>query len=370
METPGRRDHIATTYGEGLSTYPDIFLRQFPQDDPWTRADTKRLLEWMEQAPDSTLPVVDLLERNLRYSLIAQFIGRISGPINEPLGYYNELLRRYAAKHKIFDRYFGFLCVYTITRILQYGTIPYYYGVHSRPPDVLDFDPTVRDDGSICLVWDVTEALMERCDDPKWEKVVAFSENSHDDRIPLAKLGGFSLEDAKALLNWIWDDRKAFTVLCSRIRMKGWSVLFYVVWAYLRKSGRAELYCKKLRHLIMRYSLGAFPQDEILASGILLSIDRKFPLKRHEREIPPVDSEDAQRLLDLCRDNLSPGKGATTSTFDLMFYTTLSIGRDQLFWYLDTIVLHTWEVLRHSRSEITELRLAFFHGKLVLSLFW
>ncbi|CAE6460673.1 unnamed protein product [Rhizoctonia solani] len=370
MEPPDRRDHIAT-YGEDLSTYPAIFLRQFPQDDPWTRADTKRLLEWMEHTPASTLPVVDLLERNLRYSQITQFIGRIPGPINEPLGYYTELIRRYAAKHKIFDRYFGFLCVYMITRILQYGTISYYYHVHPRPPDMLDFDPTVRDDESIYLTWDVTHALMERCDDPKWEEVVAFNESSHDDRILLAKLDGFSLEDAEALLNWIWDDRKAFTVLCSQIRMEGWSVLFYVIWAYIRESGRAELYCKKLRHLTMRYSLGASRRDDLLASGILLSIQKKFPVKRHEREIPPVDSEDAQRLLDLCRDNLSPEKGATTSAFDLMFYTTLSIGRDQLFWYLDTIVLHTWEVLQlSSRTGIAEARCAFFHGRVVLSSFW
>ena len=50
----------------------------------------------------------------------------------------------------------------------------------------------------------------------------------------LIHLGGFYDGDAEFLLNRLWEDRKAFMVLCNRVRMPGWAVLLAVIWEQIR----------------------------------------------------------------------------------------------------------------------------------------
>lgn len=50
----------------------------------------------------------------------------------------------------------------------------------------------------------------------------------------LLALGGFYDNDAESLLDCLWDDRKAFMVLCNRVEMSGWSILLTVIWEQIR----------------------------------------------------------------------------------------------------------------------------------------
>lgn len=50
----------------------------------------------------------------------------------------------------------------------------------------------------------------------------------------LFDLGGFYDSDAEFLLDSLWEDRKAFMVLCNRVEMPGWSTLLAVIWEQIR----------------------------------------------------------------------------------------------------------------------------------------
>ncbi|KEP48224.1 hypothetical protein V565_130420 [Rhizoctonia solani 123E] len=344
-------------YGPPLSEYPEIFTQHFPRIDPWTQEDTKRFLIIKHEIPDESLSELALLERILRHTQISQYLGRV--PMcpegSNPFRYYLAKLEKYTAKHKLFSHYYGFLCVHTIARMFHIGILAYYEALpHLMYKGELKFDPTERDDCSIQLA-DMGALTFERQHDgPGFKKVVEFYP-----------------KDAEMLFNLIWSDRKAFTVVCRRTRMRGWSSLFRVLWMYLRDLEliRADQYCKGLRHLLMRYSLVASFRERELAIKTILVIEDTFPIGGQEFMFVPVDHEDARNTLDVFREYLKPTDGepnskAIYSIFDLVFYTALFIGRDEVVSLLEMILRQAWDFfeLNLHRNITHKIKDAFIYG--------
>ncbi|CAE6451728.1 unnamed protein product [Rhizoctonia solani] len=338
-------------YGPPLSDYPDIFLQRFPHKDSWTREDTKCFTMAKYETPEE-LPIISILERTLRYTQILQLIGCMPRPVERyrPLRYYLNLLYEYTIKHKIFGYYYGFLCL---------------------QPEVLEriLGPVESDDCSEVIAITPAVMLERRYDERRLKRAVGYEKHPSGDVMFFRGLGGFYLEDAEALFDWIWSDRKAFMVLCRRIYMRGWSTLFYVLWARLRDSVRAETTCKGLRHLLMRYALVAPPQERSLACKIIHSIEDTFPVGGEEYKFVPVDPADAQNILDAFRKYLIPTREDPNiktphPLFDLLFYSALSIGREEVISLLDTILQHTWKLFEQNyrHDVVLKIKDAFYYG--------
>lgn len=50
----------------------------------------------------------------------------------------------------------------------------------------------------------------------------------------LPDLGGFFDSNAEFLLDRLWEDRKAFMILCNRVEVPGWSTLLAAIWEQVR----------------------------------------------------------------------------------------------------------------------------------------
>ncbi|CAE6538535.1 unnamed protein product [Rhizoctonia solani] len=322
-------------YGPPRSEYPAIYLKQFPHTDPWTQADTKHFLITRHEVPDQNLSELSLLERNVRHTQIAQLLGQVPVPIDgsNPFRYYIDMLKKYTSKHKIFSHYYGFLCVHMLARMFQITILAYYESLpHLMRKGELKYDSAEEDDCSVKLA-DIGALTFEhQYDGPGYKKAVEFHP-----------------EDAEALFNQIWRDRKAFMIICRQIGMRGWSSLLHVLWTQLRDMPleRADEYCKGLRHLLMRYSLIASFRERELATKTILAIEDRFPVGGQEFRFIPVDQEDARNVVDAFEEYLKPRNGdpnvrAIYSIFDLVFYSALYIGREKVAALLDMVLQHTW----------------------------
>ncbi|CAE6450298.1 unnamed protein product [Rhizoctonia solani] len=236
-------------YGEFITDYPKTFLTHFPHNDPWTRADTQRLREFMERVSNDELTPIQILQRRLRCRQVAQWAsyGSVPSGGTNPLKYYIDSLRQYLDKHKLFDYYHGFLCVHVLARIFQLSILATLKVLGAETFSGLEPD---KDDASDSLVELTSKQIIKRLHPAVYKNALRYNKSATG-RASIFQKGddGFTIEEAESMLDWLWKDRKAFMVLFTKIKMRGWSALFFGLWGLLRESvgqNRAYENCKKI----------------------------------------------------------------------------------------------------------------------------
>ncbi|KDN41548.1 hypothetical protein RSAG8_07349, partial [Rhizoctonia solani AG-8 WAC10335] len=243
-----------------------------------------------------------------------------------------------------------------------------YFGILPRlrdKPCESKFEPTQNDDCSVVMA-NIPAICLEEWES---EEAVEYEQLPSGEVILFRRLGGFYLDDAEALLDWIWRDRKSLTILCGAIRMRGWSTLFYVLWAHVRDSPRADQLCRRLWHLLMRYTLIATHDERALALRLIHSIADRFPLGGGEYKFIPVDQVDARNILSAFQVYLTstkedPNIKHVYPLFALVFYSALFIGQAEVISLLDMILQHTWKMFEqnHRRDVTHKIKDAFYYG--------
>ncbi|CAE6454528.1 unnamed protein product [Rhizoctonia solani] len=227
------------------------------------------------------------------------------------------------------------------------GILAYYEALpHLMYKGELKFDPTERDDCSIQLA-DVGALTFERQHDGSGFKKVILPERRRNVIQP-------HLERQKG----IYGDLSAYSY--ARVEL--------IVSRAVNISS-ADQYCKGLRHLLMRYSLVASFREREPTIKTILAIEDTFPIGGQEFMFVPMDHEDARNILDVFREYLKPTDGepnskAIYSIFDLVFYTALFIGRDEVVSLLEMILRQAWGFfeLDIHRNITHKIKDAFIYG--------
>ncbi|KAG8758949.1 hypothetical protein FRC11_002798 [Ceratobasidium sp. 423] len=360
-----RKDGI---YGEYISDYPKTFLTHFPHNDPWTRADTQRLHEFMGRVSNDELTPIQILQRRLRCTQVAQWAsyGSIPSGGNNPLKFYLDSLREYLGKHKLFDYYHGFLCVHILVRIFQFSILGALKIL--APGAFSDLGPD-KDDASDILVELTSEQISKNLHPELYKNALGYYKSATGQAIIFQKGGGFTLEEAESVLDWIWKERKAFMVICEKIKMRGWSALFFGLWGHLRESVRAYENCKRIRHLLMRYALCASSDECRTISDMMVAIEQEFRIVGAECqfEVPPLDREDGQNILDTFKDYLTPTE-SVIFPFELVYNAALHTRPQEVSSLLVTIINHTWRILEHERPDWKQkYNDAFYYGARIIT---
>ncbi|KAL5640128.1 hypothetical protein ACGC1H_007421 [Rhizoctonia solani] len=285
---------------------------------------------------------------------------------NNPLKFYLDSLREYLDKHKLFDYYHRFLCIHILARIFQICILS---NLQVLGPETFSELESDKDDASDSLVDLTSEKINKYLHPDLYKKALAYRKSAAGQAIIFPNGGVFTLEEAESMLEWIWKERKAFMVLCAKIKMKGWSALFFGLWGLLRESVRAYENCKRIRHLLMRYALCAPSKERMVVADMIMAIEQEFRVVGAECqfEVPPLDREDRQNILDTFKNYLVPTE-SVIFPFELVYNTSLHTRPEEVSSLLITIMDHTWKTLEYDRPDGKEKYCdAFYYGARALT---
>ncbi|KAF8596162.1 hypothetical protein BDV93DRAFT_611032 [Ceratobasidium sp. AG-I] len=365
MEEAGTERH--QRWGESLASYPDTFLatvqrheaRQESYDTSELQIAVKELQKYTEYLPGSVLERLLLFSqtsRNIEHLLVPDIIPGIM-----------EILETYCEQNKIFSYYYGFLCVQLLTRAFEVGVMD---GFNSRNRfSDSRFAKTGQGDLAHSMANFVARTLQG--------SLVLFNGNGMSTILRrslnprgnacLLHLGGFHDSDAEFLLDRLWEDRKAFMVLCNRVEIPGWSILLAVIWEQIRYFERPDLQCKMIKSLLLRYILVSSRQECALAYHIIREIDRALP-SRDDRvfKFPPVDVDDARNILAAFMKYLHTTQDSRemfemmTLPFSAVYHTASVYLQDEVAPLLEAVLNRTWRIMEEEQLTAQERMLSAF----------
>ncbi|CUA68256.1 hypothetical protein RSOLAG22IIIB_07786 [Rhizoctonia solani] len=321
----------------------------------------------MERVSNEELTPIQILQRRLRCMQVAQLVrqGRVPSGGSNTLKFYLDSLREYLDKHKLFDYYHGFLCVHVVMRVFQMCILSNFNAL--GPQTFSDLEPD-KDDASNSLV-KLTSICIKKSLHPELYKDALGYHKSTTGTTIFQNGGGFTLEDAESMLDWLWKERKAFMVICAEIKMRGWTALFFGLWGLLRESVRAYENCKRIRHLLMRYALCATSEECNVIADMMVVMEQEFRIVGAECqfEVPPLDREDGQNILDTFKDYLVPTK-SIIFPFELIYNASLHTRPEEVSSLLITIMDHTWKTLEYERPDWKEKYCdSFYYGARIIT---
>ncbi|KAH7338714.1 hypothetical protein B0J17DRAFT_658200 [Rhizoctonia solani] len=324
--------------------------------------------ELAKRVSNDELTLIQILQRKLRCTQIAQWAAYGSVPSGGPdlLEYYLDSLREYLDKHKLFDYYHGFLCVHILARVFQLSILG---SVKVLRPGVFSGLEPDKDDTSDPLVELTCEQISKKLHSHLYKNALGYYTSEIGQASIFQNGGGFTAEEAESMLDWIWKDRKAFMVLCGKIKMRGWSALLFGIWGLLRESVGAYEHCKKIRHLLMRYALCTSGEETVAVADMMSAMEQEFRIVGAgcQFEVPPLDKEDGKNILDTFQDYLVPTE-SVIFPFELVHNASLHTRPEEVVSLLVTIMDHTWRILEYERPDWRQKYSdAFYYGARVIT---
>ncbi|CAE6432599.1 unnamed protein product [Rhizoctonia solani] len=283
----------------------------------------------MGRVSNEELTPIQILQRRLRCTQVAQWAsyGSIPSGGNNPLKFYLDSLREYLGKHKLFDYYHGFLCVHILVRIFQFSILS---ALKILGPGAFSKLGPDKDDASNILVELTSEQISTNLHPELYKNALGHYRSTTGQAIIFQKSGGFTLEEAESVLDWIWKERKAFMVIFQSkdafIIPKYYAETFYyninsLMAAfgkaaddnpYIEVPGLQETWTKLLRFINLQYETieGGPVRNRItlcrntwLVIGKAFEFQQQTSLKRrcmNPRCPDPDPAEGAYELCDQC----------------------------------------------------------------------
>ncbi|KAF8596159.1 hypothetical protein BDV93DRAFT_528214 [Ceratobasidium sp. AG-I] len=360
MEEAGIDKH--SLWGESLASYPDMVQHHETFRESYDTSELKSAVKELQQYIDY-LPI-SVLERLLLFSQTSRDIKHLLVPKIIP-GII-EILEIYCEQNKIFSYYYGFLCVQLLTRALEIGIINdtnslgrFINSRHVKPGQkdlarpMADFAAKSLHGMLVLFKGNQMSTLLRRSPDP-------------ENNACLLELGGFFDSDAEFLLDRLWEDRKAFMVLCNRIEMPGWAVLLAMIWEQIRYFEKPDLQCKKIKNLLSRGILVSSRYECGMAYRVMLEIDKALPYGDRKFQFPPVDTDDARNVLTafLKYTTATQDPRAVVEVMTLPFsmvYHNVSEGLpNELIPMLEAVLNRTWRIMEEEQLAPQERMLSAF----------
>ncbi|KAF8596161.1 hypothetical protein BDV93DRAFT_77450 [Ceratobasidium sp. AG-I] len=364
-------------WGESLASYPDTFLatvqRHEARQESYDTSELKSAVEELQKYTDH-LPI-SLLERLLLFSQTSRNIEHLIVP--EIIPGIMRILEIYCEQNKIFSYYYGFLCVQLLTRAFEVGVMNG-FSTLSRFADSPFAKPGQRD---------LARPMADFAARSLHGTLVLFKENRMSSMLRrssgagesacLLDLGGFYDGDAEVVLDHLWDDRKAFMVLCNRVEMPGWAILLAVIWEQIRYFEKPDLQCKKIKNLLSRYILVSSRFECAMAYRIIYEIEQALPTGDRGFEFPPVDTDDARnvlaafmRYLDTTQDPREMDEMMTLPFYTVYHNASVSLP-DDVVPLLEAVLNRTWRIMEEEKLTPKERMLsAFEYAGSALGSFW
>ncbi|KAL5637595.1 hypothetical protein ACGC1H_004117 [Rhizoctonia solani] len=207
---------------------------------------------------------------------------------------------------KLFSHEAGFLCFRTIVLLVHIGIL-----AHTNNLDFFRLMPHTlvsQPDEILTSLAGCGTALMERSEHEsnprRWFLGSLISQTGH--RTFLESIGGFTDSDAEFLLRLLWQDRKCFSQLGTRVQTPGWALLLLVIGEHMQWKSESDYIPYEqwlpLETLCFRWSthssaseanlIGAFCVEKIQGRP---DPDEDLDDECYEKSL--VDTEDAREFL-------------------------------------------------------------------------
>ncbi|CAE6471950.1 unnamed protein product [Rhizoctonia solani] len=324
---------------EFLMEYKKLFSEHIGVWEPKGIEELDRCIRMLRENKDKVS--VSELETMVRSALTWQLFEHFTRDSLDLIPHFMELLRSYCEENWLFDRYYGFLCFQLLTYVMIAGIINNFDEREHAFNEIRR-----RSIGSLDIARNIAGCsaampLGEVQSHPGYfeERLSTLFVTSYleGECVLLPGLGGFREKDALWLLDELWEVRKSFLPLCAGIfgMLPGWVVLFTALWRCVKRTDSAVL-LKKLRNLLLRYSLATIEPELGVVCVIVSKIEEQIPSSAiGNEELRPVDVQDVGFMIRLFQAYLksekhhrSPGDMLCFS-FAMVYHNALTAAPNQ-----------------------------------------
>ncbi|KAG8712883.1 hypothetical protein FRC09_019365 [Ceratobasidium sp. 395] len=201
--------------------------------------------------------------------------------------------------NKLFDRVYGLMAFDTLSAVLQISILghylrltPFIESLAAQPVSSHNVALAVENETSRAI----HDALHAEDFHGELEKILAWS---LDKSLPcLIVCGGFTIDDARFILELLWEDRMAFLAIGISHLSPRYGAILFVIWQSMAYTNYTDgLAWRQLHNLVYRYYLFAPPSEAPFLHMMALHTEQ---LKAHFRTDLPKDTftpEDSRNFI-------------------------------------------------------------------------